>query len=159
VNAIGKRLLGIGAVVVLAAATATAAVAYWTTRGSGSGSITAETVASVTLSPGTATTDLYPGTSGDVAVSVANGNTYRAYIGSLVLNTGAGTNGVSVDGAHSGCDPAALSYTAQSNGGAGWFVAASATLDLDLANAVALDTTAASACQGATFTLYLAAAP
>ena len=46
----------------------------------------------------------------------------------------------------------------QSNGGAGWFVLAGATLDLDLTNAVDLTTAAATECQGATFTVYLLAA-
>ena len=73
--------------------------------GGGAACGSAETVASVTLTPGTAMTDLYPGTSGDVAVSLANGNTYQAFVGSLVLDTGRGTNGVSVDSGHSGCDP------------------------------------------------------
>jgi hypothetical protein len=133
--------------------------AFWTVNGAGGGTVSAETVASVTLTPGTATTDLYPGTSGDVAVSIANGNNYQAFVGSLALDTGRGTNGFSVDGGHSGCDVAALSYTTQSNGGSGWFVPAGSTLDLDLANAVDLATGAASECQGATFTVYLLAAP
>jgi hypothetical protein len=137
----------------------TAAGAYWTLRGSGSGDVGIETVASVTLTPGSATTELYPGMSGDVAVSIANANTFRAFVGSLVLDTSQGTNGFSVTGGQPGCDPAALSYTVQSNGGAGWFVPAGATLDLDLASAVDLGTGAASACQGATFVVYLLAVP
>jgi hypothetical protein len=116
-----------------------------------------ETVASVTLTPGTSTTALYPGRSGDVALSIANSNTYRAYVGSLVLDTSRGTNGFSVSGGLPGCDPAALSYTTQSNGGAGWYVPAAGTLDLDLTNAIALGVGAASECQGATFVIYLVA--
>lgn len=137
----------------------TAAGAYWTLRGSGSGDVGIETVASVTLAPGTATTELYPGMSGDVAVSISNSNTFRAYIGSLVLDTSQGTNGFSVTGGQPGCDPAVLSYIVQSNSGAGWFVPAGGTLDLDLANAVDLGTGAASECQGATFVVYLLAVP
>lgn len=137
-----------------------AAGAYWTLGGSGSGSVGVETVASVTLTPGTATTDLYPGMSGDVAVSITNGNTFQAYVGSLVLDTSQGTNGFSVIGGLPGCDPSALSYTVQSNGGAGWFIpAAGGSLNLDLANAVDLGTGAATECQGATFVVYLLAAP
>ena len=150
-------MIGVAAIVALLGA-ATAG-AFWTVGGAGGGTVSAETVASVTLTPGTATTDLYPGRSGDVAVSIANGNTYRAFVGSLALDTARGTNGFSVDGGHSGCDVAALSYTTQSNGGAGWFVPAGSTLDLDLVNAVDLATGAASECQGATFTVYLLAAP
>lgn len=154
-----KRALTIGVAAIVAALAAATAGAFWTLRGAGEGTVSAETVASVTLTPGTATTDLYPGRSGDVAVSMANGNTYRAYVGSLVLDAGRGTNGFSVDGGHSGCDVAALSYAPQTNGGAGWFVPAGATLDLDLTNAVDLGIGAASDCQGATFTVYLLAAP
>jgi hypothetical protein len=146
-----------GAIVGLVAVAA--AGAYWTLGGSGSGSVGIETVASVTLTPGTPTTDLYPGMSGDVAVSIANGNTFQAYVGSLVLDASQGTNGFSVIGGLPGCDPSALSYTVQSNGGAGWFIPAGGTLDLDLANAVDLGTGAATECQGATFVVYLLAAP
>ncbi|MEP7225269.1 MAG: hypothetical protein ABI783_09960 [Actinomycetota bacterium] len=134
------------------------AYAYWTPSGSGSGTATAGEPVAVTLAPGTATTDLYPGMSGDVATSIANSNTHRVFVGSLVLDTTKGTNGFSVGGGLPGCDTSALSYTVQSNGGAGWFVAAGATLDLDLANAVGLSTAADTECQGAIFTVYLLAA-
>jgi hypothetical protein len=133
--------------------------AFWTQGGSGGGTASAAALASVALTPGTATTNLYPGRSGDVAVSIANGNGYRAFVGSLTLDTARGTNGFSVDGGHAACNVSALSYTTQSNGGAGWFVPAGSTLNLDLANAIALSTVAVSACQGATFTVYLQASP
>jgi hypothetical protein len=155
-----RRLLGVVvslAIVCLVAATA--AGAYWTLRGSGSGSASIETVASVTVNPGTATTELYPGASGDVAVSIANGNTFRAFVGSLVLDTSQGTSGFGVVGGGPGCDPTALSYAVQTNGGAGWFVLAGGSIDLDLANAVDLATSADSDCQGATFVVYLLAVP
>jgi hypothetical protein len=146
---------GVAACLLLGSVVAGAA---WTTSGSGTGTATAAEPVPVSLSPGTATTELYPGRSGDVAVSIANGNPHRVYIGSLVLDTARGTNGFDVSGGQPGCDPSALSYTTQSNGGAGWFVPAGATLDLDLTNAADLSTTVASECQGATFTVYLVAA-
>lgn len=152
-----KRRSTIAAAAVVALLGAATAGAFWTVGGAGGGTVSAETVAVVTLTPGIATEALYPGMSGDVAVSIANTNTYRAFVGGLALDTDRGTNGFSVDGGHSSCDVAALSYTPQSNGGAGWFVDAGSTLDLDLANAVDLATGAASACQGATFTVYLLA--
>jgi len=154
-----KRTSTISVAAVVTLLAAATAGAFWTLNGAGGGTLSAETVAAVTLTPGTPVTDLYPGRSGDVAVSIANANTYQAFVGSLALDTGTGTNGFSVDSGHSGCDVAALSYTTQSNGGAGWFVPASSTLDLDLANAVSLGTGAASECQGATITVYLLAAP
>jgi len=155
----GKRALIVASAAIVAIVAAATAGAFWTLNGVGGGNVSAEPVASVTLTPGTATTNLYPGTSGDVAVSVANGHTYRAFVSSIVLDTGRGTNGFSVDSGHSGCDVASLSYTTQSNGGAGWFVPAGSTLDIDLATAVNLASGAASACQGATFTVFLVAAP
>jgi hypothetical protein len=153
-----KRGPTIVAAIIALVAAATAG-AFWTLHGTGAGTLSAQTVASVTLTPGTPTTDLYPGVSGDISVSIANGNTYQAFVGSLALDTSRGTNGFSVDSGHSGCDVAALSYTPQSNGGAGWFVPTGSTLDLDLANAVSLGTGAATECQGATFTVFLLAAP
>ena len=141
----------------LAGVAATAVVAMWSGPGVGSATLPVETVAAVTLTPGSPTAELYPGTSGDVAVSIVNGNTYRAYIGSLVLDTSRGTDGFDVTGGQPGCDPGALAYTAQTNGGAGWFVPAGTTLDLDLANAISLDTSAMTECQGATFVVYLLA--
>jgi hypothetical protein len=92
-------------------------------------------------------------------VSVVNGNPGRIVVGSLLLDTGQGTNGFSVDGGHSGCNLAALGYTTQTNGGAGWSVAGSSTLPLDLSGAVSLSTSAVSACQGAQVTVYLQAGP
>lgn len=154
-----KRGLTVGVGLVVALIAAAAAGGFWTLRGAGEATVSAETVASVTLTPGTATTDLYPGGFGDVALSIANSNTYRAFIGSLMLDTSRGTNGFSVSGGQPGCDPSAVSYTTQSNGGAGWFVPAGSMLDLDLTNAVELGTGAASECQGATFIVYLLAAP
>lgn len=153
-----SRYAVLGLAAVVAACASAVAVAMWSGSGSGSGTLPVEIVSAVTLTPGSPTTALYPGTSGDIAVSVVNGNTYRAYIGSLVLDTTQGSNGFAVTGGQPGCDPAALAYTTQSNGGAGWFVAAGSTLDLDLPNAIALDTSAASECQGATFVVYLLAA-
>ena len=153
-----RRRVALGLVAVVAACASAAVGAMWSGSGSGSGTLPVETVSAVTLTPGSPTTALYPGTSGDVAVSIVNDNTYRAYIGSLVLDTTQGSNGFAVTGGQPGCDPAVLSYTTQSNSGAGWFVPTGSTLDLDLPNAIALDTSAASECQGATFVVYLLAA-
>jgi hypothetical protein len=155
----GRRGLSVGVGMAVALVATTAAGGVWTLGGGGEGTASAETVASVTLTPGTAITDLYPGSSGDVALSIANDNPYRAHIGSLVLDTSRGTNGFSVSGGQPGCDPAVVSYTTQSNGGAGWFVPAGSTLDLDLTDAVDLGIGAASECQGAAFIVYLVAAP
>jgi hypothetical protein len=57
-----------------------------------------------------------------------------------------------------------LSLTTQTNGGTGWIVpakvdAAAGTLPVSLPNALTMNAGAANACQGATFTVYLAAGP
>jgi hypothetical protein len=159
VSALPKWALIGGFITALVLLGAVRAPAFWATEGSGTGTAAAETVAEVKLTPGTPTTALFPGGSGDVAVSIVNDNTYQAFVGSLVLDTSRGTNGFSVSGGEPGCDTATVSYTTQSNGGTGWFVLADSTLDLDLANAVDLGTAAASECQGANFVVYLLAVP
>lgn len=153
-----KRWQVIAIATLLASVAAGSAGAFWIAGGDGAGTVSAGSVATVTLSPGATTADLYPGMSGDVAVSIDNTNAYQVSVGSLALDTGRGSNGFSVDDAHAACDPAALSYTTQSNGGAGWLVPANSTLDLDLTDALSLGGGAARECQGASFSVYLQAA-
>jgi hypothetical protein len=141
---------------------ASTAVAYWTTGGAGTGSGATGSAAAITLSPGTPTTQLYPGGQSDVAVSVDNPNPISVKIGSLSLSTGQGAAGYAVD--HPTCSTAALSFTTQTNGGAGWSVppkvgSVDGSLTIDLASSLAMSTSAANACQGATFTVYLTAGP
>ncbi len=155
----GHRRAVVAVVAVVAAVLAGGAAAYWLVLGNGSNGSQAGTVSAVTLTPATTSTPLFPGGTADVAVSIVNGNPSRIFVGSLLLNTGQGTNGFSVDGGHSGCNLAALGYTIQTNGGSGWSVAGSSTLPLDLAGAVSLSTTAVSACQGAQLTVYLQVGP
>ncbi len=139
-------------------ATIGAASAFWTSGGSGSGSGSTGTAADLTLTPGTASAQLYPGGSAGVTLSVANPNPGPVHVGSLALDTSQGTGGYAVDGGHSGCSVATLSFTTQTNGGSGWDFAAGPT-PLTLANSVSMSVGADNACQGATFTVYLDAAP
>jgi hypothetical protein len=151
----GILKLGLIAVIVLALAATAAAYLSASGSGSGSGSSTATTTA-VTLAAGTPTAELYPGGSSDVAVKLTNSNASPVNVKSLVLDTAQGTNGFTVDGSHSGCATSALSYpAAQTNGGAGFTVAPNTSLDVDLSGAVSMATSAADACQGAQFTVYL----
>lgn len=81
-----------------------------------------------------------------------------------MLDTSQGTGGLAVDTSHSGCGLATLSFTTQTNGGVGWTIpakvgAVDGTLPITLANALAMSTSAANACQGASFTVYLVAGP
>jgi hypothetical protein len=75
-----------------------------------------------------------------------------------------GAGGYGVDASHSGCAPASLDFTTQTNGGAGWTVPARAgavngTLAVSLTDALFMQLNAANACQGAQFTIYLKAGP
>jgi hypothetical protein len=158
-----KRLTLFGAIVV-ALAVAAGAIAYWTTSGSGSASATAGTTQAVTISPASPTSALYPGGSADVAATISNPNSVAVHLPSIQLDTSQGTNGFSVDGAHSGCDVSTLSFTTQTNGGGDFIVppkvgATNGTLAVDLTGAISMGATAANACQGATFTVYLKVGP
>jgi hypothetical protein len=158
------RLLLTLVIVVPALAVTDAAVALWSGHGHGSGSAATGTTVAVTLSVGVPTATLYPGGNGDVVLTVSNPNDSPAHIGSLSLDTGQGVGGFAVDAGHSGCAPAVLSFTTQTNGGGGWDVPAKVgaldgTLAVTLPNALTMGVGAANACQGASSTVYLAAGP
>jgi hypothetical protein len=138
------------------------AMSYWAAAGSGSGAGTTGTTVAVTISPGTPSPTLHPGGTADVTLVIVNSNPTVVSIASLVLDTAQSTAGFAVDVAHSGCVLSTLTFITQSNGGSGWSVPASTsgvdgTLPVTLANALAMDVNAANACQGAVFTIYLAA--
>ena len=144
---------------VLAVAATGVAFSYWAGSGGGSGSATTGTTLAVTLNPGTASNQIYPGGQSAVAVTVTTPNPGAVKVGSLSLATTQGTVGFAVDGAHAACGVAALSFTTQTNGGAGWTVPASGSLVLSLANSLSMSANAANACQGASFTVYLKVGP
>jgi len=135
------------------------AYAYFRATGSGSASATTASTSSLTLSAGSPTAQLYPGGQATVVLTVTNPNTASIKIGSLALDTAQGTSGFAVDGGHSSCGLGVLSFTTQTNGGNGWTVAGSGTLPVTLTNALSMSAAAANACQGATFTVYVQAAP
>lgn len=140
----------------------TVAHAYWTSTATGTGNANTGDSTQVTLTPAIADADLYPGAQTDVVFTATNPDTAPAHIDTLSLDTSQGTGGISVDSGHSGCSVAALSFTAQSNGGTGWTVPGrfgpfDGTLTIRLDNALSMDIAAANACQGATFTVYLKA--
>ena len=158
---IATRFVGVLTAALLGAS---AAVAYWTTTGSGHASSATGVAQAITLSPGTPSSQLFPGGTGDVALTVSNPNAFQIHVGSLSLNAGQGTAGVGVDSGHSGCVTSALTFTRQTNGGAGWTVppkvgATNGSLPLDISGALALSAAAARACQGASFDVYLTAGP
>lgn len=149
-------------VITICLGTAGIAVAYWGGSGHGIGSAVTADAADLTVSPGAPTAALAPEAQADVALTVSNPNSAAVAIASLELDRTHGTGGFAVDSDHSGCAVSALSFTTQTNAGAGWTVPSRAastdgTLSLILVNAVSMAVDAANSCQGALFTVYLQA--
>ncbi len=162
------RLQKRGTIVAVAAAITLAvggaASAVWTSGGGGTGGADTAVLQPVVLSSGTPAAPMYPGGQTAVALTVTNPNLANAKIGSIALDTSHGSGGFAVDAGHVGCALSALSFTTQTNGGAGWTLpqrvgAIDGTLAITLPNALSMSTSAANACQGATFTVYLVAGP
>jgi hypothetical protein len=135
-----------------------AAVAYWGTTGGGSAAASTDTASPLTLGPASPAAHLVPGGQTSVVLTITNPNSASVRIGSLAPDTSQGANGFGVDGAHLGCVLSALSFATQTNAGAGWIVPGSAALSVTLTNALSMATSAADACQGAAFTVYLTVA-
>ena len=100
----------------------------------------------------------------DVTLTVSNPNTTVLVMGSLALDTTQGASGFAVDVAHAACTTASLTFTSQTNAGAGWNVPAmtgttDGSLAISLPDALHMSVDAANACQGAQFTVYLVAGP
>jgi hypothetical protein len=152
-----KRRLALLLALLVAAAGAVGARAYFSSPGTGTGSAIVGAVQPVTLAPGTPSDALYPGGSSSVTLTVSNPDAGPVFVPSLVLDASRGTNGLSVDGAHSGCQLSDLTFSAA---GTGWTIPAdAAAYRIDLPSALAMSTSAANACQGATFTVYLKVGP
>jgi hypothetical protein len=149
-----RLLAGLGLLVAPAAA-----LGYWSAAGAGTTSVTLPQPLALSLSVGVPRDALSPGNSAGVALVVDNPNTIQQHITAFSLNSGSSTP-IAVDAAHSGCNVSALSFTTATNGGVGWVVppkvgASDGTLQVVLANALAMSTAAANACQGAQFTIAL----
>jgi hypothetical protein len=147
--------------VAIAIGAAAAGVAYWQGSGSGSATTVLPNVQSLSLQPGNPTAELYPGSAAGVAIVISNPNSSFVQVGSIDLDL-AEPEPFAVDPGHSGCDVSVLSFLAQDNGGAGWRIPPRAgstdgSLAIDLHAAIKMSLAAASACQGATFTVQLKA--
>jgi len=138
------------------------ALAYWGGGGAGGGTGSSGEVVAVTLSPATPAADLYPGGSADVVLTVTNPNAAEVRLGSLALDISRGTGGFAVDAGHATCGVASLSYSTQTNSANGWTVpgrvgGVNGSRSVTLTDALSMSAGAANACQGAQFTVYLAA--
>jgi hypothetical protein len=144
-----KKLLIIGAVLVIGTAIAGIAIGAWSVSGSGTGYAKASTASAVTLSDASASTtaDLYPGASGAVKLKVSNPNPFPVRI------TAVSGNGTITSDKGASCDASTgVSFANQS----------SLTLDLlanetnkvfTLAGAVSMSNASDNACQGAVFSV------
>jgi hypothetical protein len=156
-------ILGISAVLALVVLPVGGiAVAYWGGTGNGTGTSETGDVVPVSLTVGTPPANLRPGATSHVVLTATNTNASPVRINSLSLDTAVGAGGFAVDGGPAGCNREALSFSTQTNGGTGWTIPArsglvNGTLDITLSNAIGMSTSAANACQGATFTVYLVA--
>jgi hypothetical protein len=149
--------IGLGTLAALVAclALSAGALAWWSTGGGGAGGGPADAAAAkVSITAGSASPTLLPNgaPSGDVSATITNPNSYAVHLPQLALDGATGSGGFS--GNASGC---ALSFATQTNGGAGWDVPASGSLDVILTSALTMGTAAADTCQGLTFTVYLVA--
>jgi hypothetical protein len=133
------------------------AAAYWRGSGPGTGSATTGTTQPVTLSAGTASAQIRPGGTADVVLTASNPNHGPVRVESLSLDTSQGTGGFAVDGAHAACGVASVSFTTQTNGGAGWDIPGNGASAVTLSNSLAMAANAANTCQGARFTVFLKA--
>jgi hypothetical protein len=154
----------VAALLATAIAVGAAAVAFSFWSGDGSGSVPGivGSPRQLVLDPGTAQVELAPGDVGSVTVIATNPNPYFVSIPSLILDLAAGTGGFDTDAGHSGCDVSALHLAPQDNGGAGWRVPprvgeADGSRTIELTGALSMDVDAATACQGAPFTVHLIA--
>jgi hypothetical protein len=163
---VSRKLLGliaiVIAIVVVTAGGTGVAYAYWTAGGAGTGFGAAGTTIPLVLTSGTPTAELHPGASSGVVVAMSNPNSAPVRVSSLALDPTQGAGGFRVDVGHSDCTLTALSFSTQTNGGAGWSVpgkvgSVNGTLAVTLAGALAMSVSADNACQGATFTVYLVA--
>ena len=92
------------------------------------GSGTTATTIAVTLSAGVPAANLYPGGSANVVLTVSNPNTSTVHISSLSLDTTRGPAASPSTPATPVVRCSVLSFTTQTNGGAGWNVPAEGRL-------------------------------
>ena len=138
------------------------ALASWNASGVGAGSAATGVSESLTLAPGTPAVALYPGGRAEVILTMSNPNTSAVTVANLALDPTQGNAGFAVDAAHAACGTTSLSYTTQTNAGAGWTVpartgAVNGDLSVSLADALSMSVGAPNSCQGAQFTVYLVA--
>ncbi|CAN5569191.1 hypothetical protein BH20ACT23_BH20ACT23_11560 [soil metagenome] len=140
---LGRKLSLMGAVLALFLV-GSVVFAAWLVTGNGNGAAQATTAASLVVTPGTTTADLYPGSTGAVNLSINNPNPFGVTVTSIAAN-GAITTGAP------GCTTTGVTFTAPTV--TGQVIAAGATLAVTLPNAAAMSNASVTGCQGATFSV------
>ena len=144
-----RKVVAIVAGAIGAVAITTAAWAYLTSHGSGTGSVSAATVQTVTISAtaGSPTSTLLPGGSpADVALKVTNPNPFAVTLISVV-----GAGSITADAGHSACTTTGVGFADQT--GLNINIPASATTAVDLPAAASMSTSSSNGCQGAMFSI------
>ena len=146
--------------VLASAVGASGAVAFWTGSGAGTSAASSATTVGVTLGAASVAGDLYPGGTAVVRAKATNSNPARVTVRGLAIDTTRGSQGLAIDPDHAGCPVGDLTFTSQTNGGAGWVVPPASNGDdgsavIDMPDALALDPSAPDACQGAAVIVYL----
>jgi hypothetical protein len=126
------------------------AVAYVTTVGAGTGTASAGTMQTVTVSAlaggDSPSSRLYPGgPAADVILRINNPNAFTVQVASVAAN---GT--ITADAGHPGCTTTGVTFTAPTNPNI--TVAAGASL-VHLSGAAGMSSASVSGCQGATFSI------
>jgi hypothetical protein len=118
--------------------------AAWLVTGEGNGAARATSADDLVVEPGTTTADLYPGSDGEVKLTIENPNAFDVEVSSIA---GDGP----VTSAAPGCSTTGVSFTAQS--GLSITVAAGATVNVSLDDAASMSNASDNGCQGATFSV------
>jgi len=120
--------------------------AAWLVTGEGNGAAQATSADDLLVEPGTTTADLYPGSDGDVELTIENPNAFDVEVSSIA-GDGAVTS------AAPGCSTTGVSFTDQS--GLSITVAAGDTVAVSLDDAASMSNLSDNGCQGATFSVPL----
>jgi hypothetical protein len=141
---------------------AAGASAYWSGSGTGVAGTVLPNTQALSFAPGVPTAQLFPGGATGVAIVASNPNSFFVHVGSMALD--GETEAIRADAAHSGCNVSALDFLTQDNEGNGWQVpprvaTVDGTLTINLPAALTMSGEAASACQGATFSVRVEAVP
>lgn len=139
---------------------ASLAYGYWAGSGTGSGaagSTSAGSASTLTVTAGAPIGAVEPGTSVAMTMSVANSNAFTVQISSIALDTTQGTSGYTIDSAHvtAGCTVAAASLTF-TTATTGWTIP-NGTSTVTTPASLSMGASAASACQGASITVFVKA--